>query len=285
MDSVAKSDVPLFIDSDNALGSPSGDIDDAFAVAALLKSGTPIEALSGIFGNSSEPRAYENHKTLATLCEFNGKILRGAQNRRSGPTEASRYLAALDHKVRLVAIGPMTNVALALRERESLAEELTEVIFVGTNYSIPLPAFRFFDFNQWNDPGAMRVVFDSKTPLTCVPCNVARRLRLSDKELRFLPGVLGEHFRKHSARWFTRARFLKGSTTVPIWDLVAAIYALKPDLFVTDTTTIELGRMGQALFGSAGGRPIKVVTKFDSKQVWEYFLSLMAFGADGPVVT
>ena len=40
-----------------------------------------------------------------------------------------------------------------------------------------------------------------------------------------------EHLRRHSRRWFRRARLLKGRGSVPLWDLTAAIYAIEPALF------------------------------------------------------
>ncbi len=52
--------MPFWIDTDNALGSPHGDVDDAFALAALLTAGAPVAALSSVAGNTSEPRAFAN---------------------------------------------------------------------------------------------------------------------------------------------------------------------------------------------------------------------------------
>jgi inosine-uridine nucleoside N-ribohydrolase len=53
---------PIFIDSDNALGSPCGDVDDAFAIAALLRSGVPVAALASASGNTSERGESAFHK-------------------------------------------------------------------------------------------------------------------------------------------------------------------------------------------------------------------------------
>src|SRR5947209_14524742 len=47
----------LLFDTDNAAGSTSGDVDDAFAVAALLCSGLPVAAVASVGGNTSEAQA------------------------------------------------------------------------------------------------------------------------------------------------------------------------------------------------------------------------------------
>src|SRR5215210_747606 len=69
----------LLIDTDNAAGSPRGDVDDAFAIAALLRSGLPVAALSSVAGNTSEALADRNNRTLGALCGYGGSYLRGVQ--------------------------------------------------------------------------------------------------------------------------------------------------------------------------------------------------------------
>lgn len=276
MSNTTLQEIPLFIDSDNALGAPFGDIDDGFAIAAFLKSGLSIEALSTVFGNTFEPLVYRNTNSLAKVCGYSGRILRGAATWWSKETDASQYLTNLEHSVRALALGPMTNFALALKSGKQVEKHISELIFVGTNHSLPLPAFRFIDFNQWKDPRATRAVFDSAIPLTCVPCDVARKLRISKGALDAISGPLGEHLREKSARWFRRSQFLKGLSSVPVWDLVAAMYTIDASLFRIDETRAELGRMGQAVFGCQGGRPIRVIIDFNSDEVWNRFLSLVS---------
>lgn len=268
--------LPIFIDSDLALGSPSGDIDDGFAVTAILKSGVPIAGISSVFGNCDEESSNANLRTLADLCGYQGKIFSGAISSASLSSEASHYLSTRSYRLRILAIGPLTNVARALAENPALANYVTELIVVMTNYRFPLPAFRFFDFNHWNDPTALRTVMKSPIPITLVPCDVARRLRIAFSDLDFLPDPLGPYFRRHCRRWFRRAVILKGRRTIPVWDLSAAMYAVDPGLFQTRVTSLELSRLGAASFGSAGGRPVTVVEGYHSKNVWDQFVAAVS---------
>jgi len=105
----------LILDTDNALGSPHGDVDDAFALAALLRSGLPVAGLASVGGNTSEARADRNNRRLAALCGFSGPFFRGV--------EAGEVPDRIDRApelwsgapVRVVALGPLTNLAAVLR--------------------------------------------------------------------------------------------------------------------------------------------------------------------------
>ncbi len=71
------------------MGSPSGDVDDAFAIAALVRSGIAIAAIASVAGNTPEPRAFENNRRLAEVLGWRGPLLRGG-------AEARAALAARD---------------------------------------------------------------------------------------------------------------------------------------------------------------------------------------------
>ena len=269
------STLPLFIDTDNALGSPFGDVDDAFAVAALLKSNVSVLGLSSVFGNTFEPWAHQNNDTLAGVCGFKGKIYRGASQSWSKESEISTQLAAQETPVRVLAIGPLTNISIALKQSPKQLPLIKELVIVGTNLSRRLPAFRFFDFNQSKDPKATRLIFDSTLPLTCVPCDVARHLRASAEDVARLKGSIGCYLAKGTRRWFLRARLLKRMETVPVWDLAAAIYLIAPDLYKVEHTFARIGRWGEAHFGPNEKRPVQVVRDFDSEKVWQRFVQLI----------
>lgn len=266
--------LPLFMDTDNALGSPFGDIDDAFAMVAVLKSGHPIFGISSVFGNTFESWAFQNNQELAKLCHYEGRLFRGASHHWSQKSEASLILSNQTDPLRVLALGPLTNVALALELNQHLAQTVKEVIFTGSNFHWALPTTRFFDFNFWKDPASAKKVFGSQLALTCVPCDVARNLRISKLELECWNTELGEFIRMKSKRWFFRSLFLKGARTVPVWDLVAAVYTLAPELFEVDEVAATIDRKGGIRYQSPG-RKIKVVKSFESKRIWDFFFSMV----------
>ena len=277
---------PIFIDSDNALGSSSGDIDDAFAITALLTSKVPILGIGSIFGNTGETHAYENNQELAKLLGHQAPVLHGARRPGDKASESSRFIRDLARKespFRILAIGPLTNLALAL---DGLSEKETrmieEVIIVGSNLSSKghYPPFWPFEFNLTKDRWATQTVFSSALPLTFIPLDVARKLRVKPADLNVIPGPLGERFRTDSERWFARAKRRYFKKDVPIWDLVAAMYTLEPELFELWDCSARMKNYTRIVFsegGSEGQRPVRVIRNFDPQLVWKRFTECVGY--------
>jgi inosine-uridine nucleoside N-ribohydrolase len=261
----------LLIDSDNAAGSARGDVDDAFAIAALLRSGLPVAALASVGGNTSEAEADRNNRVLGAICGYPGPYLRGVQ--------AGEVLDRIDRAglwaggpLRFVALGPLTNLAVVL-DRGAISE----AILVGSNLTSwgRFPPWWPHEFNLTKDPAATRAVFASNLPLTVIPLDVARRLRAGPRELRDLRGPLGDFLRRHSARWSRRSLLLRGSRRFPVFDLAAAVYVLDPALTVVEETRVRLHPNLWVEFGE-GERRVKVVRQLDVERVWRWFAGVLA---------
>ncbi len=262
-------DTELLIDTDNAAGSPRGDVDDAFAVAALLRGGLPVAALASVAGNTSEARADRNNRTLGPLCGFAGPYLRGVEvGERIDRAELWRR-----GPVRFVALGPLTNLAALLGRGAGISE----AVLVGGNLTSRgrFPPWWPHEFNLTKDPAATRAVFASELPLTVVPLDVARRLRAGPAELRALQGELGDFLRRCAVRWSRRSLLVRGSRRFPVFDLAAAAYVLDPSLVTVEETRARLHSNLWVEFG-AGERRLKVVRGLDVEAVWERFRGLVS---------
>jgi inosine-uridine nucleoside N-ribohydrolase len=235
----------LLIDSDNALGSPQGDVDDAFALATLFQSGLPIATVTPVAGNTSKEQADRNNRALGALCGY------------EGPWDA----AGITGPVRFLALGPLTNLA-------SCKLEISEAIVVGGNLTSRgrFPPWWPHEFNLTKDREATRRVFASEVPLTIVPLDVARRLRIS-------PGDLQGHFlQEGSRRWARRSLLLRGSWRFPVFDLAAAAYVIDPSLVKVEETTARLRSNLYVEFGK-GDRRVRVVRDLDPERIWRLFFS------------
>jgi inosine-uridine nucleoside N-ribohydrolase len=268
----------LLIDSDNALGSPSGDVDDGFALAALLTSGLPVAGLASVAGNTDEARAFANNRTLGDLAGYRGRHLRGvggvgaeaAGEPAERIDEAADLWAGPGEPVRWIALGPLTNLAAVLAQ--GLAPRIAEVVLVGGNLTSRgrWPPFWPMEFNLTQDRAAARAVFASALPLTIVPLDVARRLRAGPRELRQLTGPLGEHLRRGARRWLWRSRLFKARGSIALFDLLAAAYVVSPEHVHVEATTARLGARMLVEHGR-GGRPVRVIRDFDREAIWNRF--------------
>jgi inosine-uridine nucleoside N-ribohydrolase len=267
---------PLFVDSDNALGSPSGDVDDGIALAALLRSGVEIEALASVFGNTSAALAQRNTDALARICGYTHTCLAGAAGRAAPLSDAARRLADATNGWTVLALGPLSNVAQALALDAGLGARVRELVCLGSNLTSRgrWPPLWPFEFNFTKDRAATRRVFESVARITVVPLDRARRLRLRYAELERIEGELGRYLRLHARRWFRRARWLKLQSTLPVWDLVAVMYLLRPDRFRVEPRRARAHASGWIEYG-AGERSVSVVVDFDAATVWADALALL----------
>jgi inosine-uridine nucleoside N-ribohydrolase len=268
----------LLLDTDNALGSSSGDVDDGFAVAALLASGLPIAGLLSVAGNTSEAEAAANNGTLGALAGYRGRYLRGVRGVAAAAEEGERIDRAFDlwsgpgEPLRWIALGPLTNLAavLAAADRQDLPHRNGEVVLVGgTRTSLGRwPPFWPMEFNLTQDPAATAAVFASSLPLTVVPLDQGRRLRAGPRRLAELSGPLGGHLRRGSRRWLLRNLRVKGRASLALFDLLAAAYVIAPEFVHLEETATRLAARTRVEFGK-GGRPVRSVRGFDGEAIWQ----------------
>ena len=89
-------------------------------------------------------------------------------------------VALKNDKTYIMAIGAITNVALAIKKEPKIINKI-EVVWLG-GHSLLQNNNKEFNFRQ--DVNAVKIVFDSKVKLTIIPCkNVASNLRTSVYEL------------------------------------------------------------------------------------------------------
>jgi inosine-uridine nucleoside N-ribohydrolase len=67
-------------------------------------------------------------------------------------------------KVTFIAIGPMTNLAIALRLRPDIATKIHALVFMGGAVDVPGNTTKTAEFNFWFDPEAAQAVFRSAIP-------------------------------------------------------------------------------------------------------------------------
>ncbi len=68
------------------------------------------------------------------------------------------------HEVTLVAVGPMTNLALAFQQRPDLAGLVKRLVFMGGNARVPGNVTPAAEFNFWFDPEAAHAVLAMPIP-------------------------------------------------------------------------------------------------------------------------
>ena len=174
--------------------------DDQFALSYMLKSQDVfnIEAITvAPFSHKSKNVTTEKSQELSyneilKICNWlnfdtTEKVFKGStdylQNGYNGENEAVNKIieiALKNEKTHILAIGAITNIALAIKNEPKIIDKI-EVIWLG-GHSLLQEENREFNFRQ--DVEAVRIVFESKVKLTVIPCkNVASNLQTSIYEL------------------------------------------------------------------------------------------------------
>lgn len=89
-------------------------------------------------------------------------------------------------EITICAIGPMTNIALAMIQEPGIIEKIREIVFMGGAAFVPGNTTDRAEFNIWSDPHAAQVVLSSGVPLTMFGLDVTRRARFSREWLAAL---------------------------------------------------------------------------------------------------
>jgi purine nucleosidase len=184
-------------------------IDDAIALFAVLASPEfDVTGLTTVFGNVTVETATRNALALLDIAgrgdipvargaaaplamDYLGAIphIHGVDGLGDGGELASPSRAALDVSAAeflcreapgatILAIGPLTNLALALRLRPDLDTEVEQVVVMGGNALGPGNATPAAEANMMNDPEAADVVFGARWPVTMVGLDVTHQVVL-----------------------------------------------------------------------------------------------------------
>ena len=92
-------------------------------------------------------------------------------------------------EITLVAIGPLTNVALAIRQEPRLVDSIKELIIMGGAIRHEGNTTALAEFNTYVDPHAAHIVFHAGIPTTLVPLDVTYQCILTAQDVERLQTV------------------------------------------------------------------------------------------------
>ncbi len=223
--------------------------DDQFALSYLLKSQDRfnIEAITVAPYHhdnniSIEEGTDKSYNEIIKICnwlnfEWTNKVFKGSTdylkndyNEENDAVNKIIEIANKNDKTYILAIGAITNVALAIKKEPKIIDKI-EVIWLGGN-SFLSKDNKEFNFRQ--DVQAVKTVFESKVNLTIIPCkNVASNLRISIYELEhFLKGkselcdYLCQRFYNDGIHGIKERRV--------IWDISVIAYMINREWFETE---------------------------------------------------
>jgi len=197
-------------------------IDDSLAILlALAAPELALEGLSVVHGNCSLERATlnglsileladANHIPVARGCELplvqpsllapetHGDTGLGYANlpepqgkpiRQHGSDFLIEKIMSNPGEVVLVALGPLTNVALAIRQEPRIVQALKELIIMGGAIRHEGNTTALAEFNTYVDPHAAHIVYHAGIPITLVPLDVTYQCILTAQDVERLQKI------------------------------------------------------------------------------------------------
>lgn len=183
-----------------------------------------------------------------------GNIHADKPDRQAANASAAEFLVntvlAHPHEITLVAVGRLTNLAMALRLNPNIANLVKSVVVMGgalgsnehTGNVTPVA-----EANIFGDPHAADIVMTAPWDLTLVGLDVTMNCVMSSEQLERLrtrAGDAGEFIwdiTRHYEDYYRRTRGVHG---FPVHDSCAVAYLLAPELFGTETGAIRVATEG-----------------------------------------
>jgi inosine-uridine nucleoside N-ribohydrolase len=202
---------------------------------------------------------------LEAPLEFQGAFARPpkfAPPGRTGAVEAlATAIARQPGAVTILALGPMTNVAILLRLHPDLETKIKSIVFMGGNAHVPGNASHAAEFNFWFDPEAAQAVLRSRiAEKVMFPLDICNHAVLDKSRFDQIVAVETPITARYSEDYGRRyPGFLKDPHAAGyLWDELAAAWLLDRG-FVTKSETSWLDV--DTTFGKSYGATIPLDRK------------------------
>ena len=174
---------------------------------------------------------------------------------------ASKYRGELV----IVAIGPLTNLAEALRAEPRMVRWVAEIVVMGGAVEVPGNVTPHAEFNVYNDALAADIVLNSGIAVTLVGLDVTRQTSVTAADL---PWVVGEAPTARLARRIVTSRLESRPEggEYHLHDPLAVVAALQPELLEYRQATVTVHRQGDErgrTVARYGDGPVKVAVRVD----------------------
>lgn len=255
-------------------------IDDAVAIAMCLFSDKlKIELITTVAGNVDIDKTTDNILKLLKFYKKDTKVAKGssvplirkpiyAKNVHGesgmdgydfGEVDYSPLLSEnaveamykkimeINNKITILAIGPLTNVALLLKVYPEVKEKIEEIVLMGGSLSRGNMGV-LSEFNIHCDPDAAKIVFNSGVNLAIAPLDVGLKALVFPEDSAKIKAMnksgemiysLFKHYRSFGLR-----------NGLKMYDSCAVAYLLKPEMFEIVDTFVDVEICGEYAVGA-----------------------------------
>ncbi|EJO04893.1 nucleoside hydrolase [Oenococcus oeni] len=151
-----------------------------------------------------------------------------------------KLLSNSDHKISILEIAPLTNLAILLKEYPEDRKKISEIIMMGGSWGRGNAGI-FSEFNVFNDPEAANIIFQSTIPLTIIPLEIGRMAQINKNTITSIKasGIIGYSI----SLMFGGYHSGPDRNTFNIYDALTVSYLLHPEFFTLASAfvAVEIG--------------------------------------------
>ncbi|MBS3918566.1 MAG: nucleoside hydrolase [Deltaproteobacteria bacterium] len=293
-------------------------VDDALAlILAFHSPELEVKAITGVNGNVPLDTVFINIQKMLSLIQPACKplIARGADQPLKGeaihahsvhgqdglggakiqckdgetwwlsyPRHASELILKMAHQypneITLIAVGPLTNLALALKQDPAGMKKLKELAIMGGSVRTRGNVTPYAEFNIFSDPLAAQIVFESGLPITLVPLDVTHQVFLTPDWMEERVKPIGNAFSQfviEATGYDTEAHWFKNRDAIFLHDPLAVAAVIEPKLVKTEKLPLQVETKEGKYYGKItefkDGPKIEVGLGVDAERFLEIFLS------------
>ena len=243
----------------------------------------------GVYLGAQEPLVHTSAMTRKEgALQFAGAL--GEARILSGPGHKDAIAFIIDTidrnpgKVTFIAIGPMTNLAIALRLRPDLASKIERLVFMGGSIEAKGNVTGRAEFNFWFDPEAAQAVLRSAIPEKIMfGLDITNHAPVRKEDYEQIVAVktpITELYAEDMGNQFPAFNTNPDAVTY-LWDALVSAYLIDPAIFAAGNRKyIDVDtRFGPGYGGvipldrtlAPEATPVRVMMELDRGKVWRIY--------------
>lgn len=188
-------------------------------------------------------------------------------------------------EITILAVGPLTNLALAFRTAPDIVPLIKRIVYMGGAVEVPGNVTPAAEFNWWFDPEAARIVLRAPIEHIVIPLDVTDTAAFGKDVFDQITAADTAVARMFEATY--EQRFADDpNATAFVWDTLAVAVMLDESI-VTDSFVAHLdvnadfgpdyGRsLGYLKNPPIGAQPATIVRRIDLNRFWELYTDLLS---------
>ncbi|MGU9812532.1 nucleoside hydrolase [Pseudomonas sp. LF052] len=256
------------------------------AAYPLLHDYATYEAEKALFG-AGWPGAFKNPRPASPsqlLAPPDGLATHTQLRSETAAQFIVQSVRANPHQVTILAVGPLTNIALAIRSAPDIVPLIKRIVYMGGAFQIPGNTTPAAEFNWWFDPEAAKIVLRSPIEHVIFPNDVCEKVTFDKSVYQRVvaqKGAIADLYKHEFGPLFDKDPSYHSFT----WDSLPALFLVSPDIVtesrdlwvdVDATFGADYGRaLGYQKGAPVGTQKAKVVFGVDQQKFWDGYVGLV----------